>query len=428
MSSLGKFSNELGPQQPEPNPEDVPCEERDFEMEALPETLEYVDDKKEIVEYIPEPAPDFLTVNDMVITPDTSIERLRRAANFLGIGDSGGKKKLWQRILCAAAKETKRRSFDMAMEEFKKLEPAIRERLMPKEPNDVERRLHNITHLPYKDWCEICVMTKAKADHHRGAVPSDEQAVRQWPTIQMDVGRIVGGVDVLIMVDVWTRFTDAVPIKKTTRTVADALMQFMGVLGYGEKIEIVCDQERVLVAGMELVRATRTRLGLETLLTISKAYDKSRTAIAERHVQTVRNQQKTLSLHLEEKIRATIPDGHGFHTWAARHASWLLNRFAKHSALQSTPYEQLYGRPYRGRVCPFGAQVFALDPVSKYKPSWVRGVWVGKDALDQDIVVLGGGHLVRTRAVRMSREETDGELVMGVTATPTSLLKSHSHF
>ena len=33
---------------------------------------------------------------------------------------------------------------------------------IPGEPSESERRLHELTHLPYRDWCEHCVKSKGR--------------------------------------------------------------------------------------------------------------------------------------------------------------------------------------------------------------------------------------------------------------------------
>ena len=36
---------------------------------------------------------------------------------------------------------------------------------VPGEPSESERRLHELTHLPYRDWCEHCVKLKGRQSH-----------------------------------------------------------------------------------------------------------------------------------------------------------------------------------------------------------------------------------------------------------------------
>ena len=36
--------------------------------------------------------------------------------------------------------------------------------------------------------------------------------------------------------------------------------------------------------------------------------------------------------------------------WAAMHAAWSYSRFQVHASLKVTPFQSLFGRPYRGRI------------------------------------------------------------------------------
>ena len=51
----------------------------------------------------------------------------------------------------------------------------------PMEPTAQERQLHNLTHLPYRTWCQECVTAKGKLEKHM------RQPTKQ-PVIQMDFG------------------------------------------------------------------------------------------------------------------------------------------------------------------------------------------------------------------------------------------------
>ena len=50
---------------------------------------------------------------------------------------------------------------------------------IPGEPSESERRLHELTHLPYRDWCEHCVKSKGRQSH--AVKKTDRQ-----PVIQID--------------------------------------------------------------------------------------------------------------------------------------------------------------------------------------------------------------------------------------------------
>ena len=239
---------------------------------------------------------------------------------------------------------------------------------------------------------------------------------------------MIGDVSVLVLVDVWTRYVEATPVKKSTRSVSEAVLSFLGNLGHLEAVELVRDQEKVLMSGLEMAKLTRDKMGLTTILSTGKAFQKGRTAIAERAIQTVRCQHKTLSAHVGQRAQVTLEQNHPIHGWAARHAAWLLCRYQMHSTTKATPFQLAFGRPYRGKICSFGSIVYALDPkVGKYKQAWRKGDWLGKDAMDQDLVAYSSDQLVRTRAIRLCAQEYDGGLLLPLKLEVMVLKKSATH-
>ena len=48
------------------------------------------------------------------------------------------------------------------------------------------RKLHELTHLPFRDWCAHCVACKSRADQCRRSEP-EVTAERSFPTIQIDL-------------------------------------------------------------------------------------------------------------------------------------------------------------------------------------------------------------------------------------------------
>ncbi len=53
----------------------------------------------------------------------------------------------------------------------------------------------------------------------------------------------------------------------------------------------------------------------------AKAFDKGRTAVAERAIQTVRVQVRTLVNDVEHQIEAKFPDGHPIYMWTLLHSA-----------------------------------------------------------------------------------------------------------
>ena len=86
------------------------------------------------------------------------------------------------------------------------------------------------------------------------------------------------------------------------------------------------------------------------------------------------------------------------------------DKFNRHDM---TAYLSVKGRPYRGRVCCFGETVHGLDPLqAKYKSQWRPGVWLGKDSMDHDLVMVNDNEIVRCKAVRETGEHWNSELLL----------------
>ena len=146
--------------------------------------------------------------------------------------------------------------------------------------------------------------------------------------MQLDVMFGVNNNAVVLLVDVWTRFCYAVPMRrKSGAAMAEAIVAFLGLLGHFDKMQIICDNEPLLRRGVEQAKLIREKSKLETTSQFNKAFDKGRTAIAERTIQTVRNQAKTLISHLEENAKMKFADRHPIHLWLYVYAAWLLNRY-----------------------------------------------------------------------------------------------------
>ena len=58
----------------------------------------------------------------------------------------------------------------------------------PTMPSESERKQHELTHLPYRDWCQHCVSGKGKENHHR-------TLKYKTPTVQLDYSYLKQGPD-----------------------------------------------------------------------------------------------------------------------------------------------------------------------------------------------------------------------------------------
>ena len=80
--------------------------------------------------------------------------------------------------------------------------------------------------------------------------------------------------------------------------IGEVIAEFLATLDHYETVDLVFDNEPVLAAGARMAKLIRNNNGLRTTLQAGKLYDKSRTSLAERCIQTVRAQATTIIAHV----------------------------------------------------------------------------------------------------------------------------------
>ena len=103
-----------------------------------------------------------VVVNEMTLSAYSAMKDLRAAAKWLGVSGSGSKQKILDRLNYVIKRKERRQATLLALEHMKKDDQPIEGQQIPKLPSKLERRLHNLTHLPYKTWCDICARDNAK--------------------------------------------------------------------------------------------------------------------------------------------------------------------------------------------------------------------------------------------------------------------------
>ena len=373
--------------------------------------------------------PERVVIEDLEISATSPVQDLRRICRFFGINQSGSKRKMYERIVKCHLIALRRQALDLGqrMYEAQEIQPNPAGG-SARTPSLRERQLHELTHFPFRDWCAHCVACKSRPDQHRASEPEDSSE-REFPNIQIDFMFSIGSNPILVMVDSWTRYVRTVPMKtKSAKNVCDSLTGFIGELGYMQTVTVSHDNEPVVNSAVHQAKLARNQIGLKLFDQQAKNFDKGRTSMAERAIQTLRAQAKTLIHALESQVKVKFEDKHVIHEWSIVHAAWLINRFHVHSAIKSTPYQQLHGKPFRGKIACFGSRCYGLDgTVDKHHPAWLAGVWLGKDSADHDVLAVGDQKLVRCKAIRQTDQIWDAERLTSMTISPSDLLKLATH-
>ena len=188
---------------------------------------------------------DVVTVAGVQVTKDSSIAVLRAACSFLQVSQSGSRSKLWSRVVATLDKQ-------LILEEKELSNVALQESTEParpahsaQPPSEEEIQSHNLTHLPYKDWCPACNMAKARPDAHR--IDSETLKQRKLPVSPFDFchsGKTGEAVDEVAQVqkptavvvhDSHSNAVHCIPVrgKHQGKHVAKEIIKFTNFLGYG---------------------------------------------------------------------------------------------------------------------------------------------------------------------------------------------------
>ncbi|CAJ1425309.1 unnamed protein product [Effrenium voratum] len=303
-----------------------------------------------------------VATGDVIYTLENTSKELKAACREVGISVHGSKAKLLERLRAYYTDLEARLAADTASKLFKEQERPAAQPPKPRIPNRAERELHDLTHVPYQSWCEVCTMSRGKEDKFAGI--SDEQAERPRPVVQLDFGygrtapagndgEATGAVQaeeddpselgkMLVATDSHTKSLIAVAVSgkgaQSLRQCTEAIVRHSMQLGFGGLV-VQADGEPSTKQLLKSVQEARRRLGLSTEIRLSGTDQHQSNGAAERAIQTIRRLANTYRKSLEQKIEAQ----------AAAHFPQLSTRFVKVWKLKEKWYRRarLVARQYK---------------------------------------------------------------------------------
>ena len=118
-------------------------------------------------------AAELIKVKNVDIPPNRSVQILRAAGRFWGLSTSSSRTKIFDRIRAAHVSALRLRALELAKGQFEAMQPHPRFQDAPAQPSVQEKKLHEVTHIPFKKLCSVCVQAKSRSNHQR-ATPPDE--------------------------------------------------------------------------------------------------------------------------------------------------------------------------------------------------------------------------------------------------------------
>ena len=298
-------------------------------------------------------------------------------------------------------------------------------------PTSAERAAHDVAHLPYRNWCPVCVRAKAREDAHwRHQDGHDEE--HGLPVISIDYELLEEKVTMLVAKDDQSGSVLCYDCVCKGPTDEWLVKQFVADIdSWGRKdICLKSDGEPAIVALQAEV--ARRRDG-RTVPINPPAYDPQGNGPAEKAVQDVTGHVRCLKLALEARIKCNLDAKHPVITWMMRHAAFLLTRLSKgHDGM--TSWRRLMKRNYYGLLTEFGESVWGKlqlkkSPIrkkvkrgkQKLVERSVLGTWVGiYPRTGENIIVKENGDVVRVRTItrRPDAEKFDAERILAIKALP----------
>ena len=317
--------------------------------EGMPDPAEVSDDNGVEEPVQPRIMPDLpqeLEVEGVQIGPESSASVLRQACKALGVGQSGSKKTMFNRLHNALQRRD--------AEDQIALEQAARppERPanvgpVPAEPSPEERLIHEVTHVPYKPWCEYCLGSRARRDSHRSRQGDQEQSA--IPCVSLDyfyackIGDAVSliteikeehkdksKITLLVAVERTSGMMRCIPMQTKAKAsmvhAAKEVLSFMSYLGLGEAY-VRGDNEPSMVGLVDLIVKARVNAGLKTLKNPSQMYVHQTNGVAEQALQSIRDIGVVFLNQLQSRSGVTLELTDDIYAWAFCHGSFIHNFF-----------------------------------------------------------------------------------------------------
>ena len=284
---------------------------------------------------------------------------------------------------------------------------------IPKAPDDETRERHNLTHVPFADWCDVCVRSRARDDPHKKQHGQEEQAE---PEVSMDYFNLGLNYNMqfpaLAVIDHCTGALMATGIrcKGADKFTVKAVCEFLGVLGY-PRMTLKSDGECSI---QTLVEAVISHMHTEENVkrispTTSPVGSHQSNGMAEVGVQLAEAVARTFTLAVEQRYGVEVKPTSSILPWAVRHAAYVYTRFQVRRN-GKTPFEDLTMKRFISPMVEFGEVVHGRDQGERQhnlKIIWKTGVWLGR-AVDTGDHLLGcpdGVH--KARAIRRMADEKD---------------------
>jgi len=282
--------------------------------------------------------------------------------------------------------------------------------LDPRQPTDEERRTHNLTHLPYRSWCEHCVKGRGRETDHKHLKSQPEvEGLHELHFDYMFMGPENKPRETLTILVVKERRTKmlmstAIPSKSTGKFITARVGAFIRELGIGH-LDIVAksDQEPSIKKLVEDVGRSRGAGAGRWITEFSPVGSSASNGVVERGIQSVQGQIRTIKDGLESRWKREISAVECVAPWIVEWSAHVLNRFEVGKDGRAS-YERCKGKPARHLGIEFGEAVLwrrkhSGGALGKLSSAWSNGVFLGVKGLSGEVIVSDTSGVYKSRTV-----------------------------
>ena len=270
----------------------------------------------------------------------------------------------------------------------------------PKQPTEQEIIEHNLTHMPFRSWCPICIQGKGKADAH-------QHRTSNKPIIQIDFAYLKAfkeetATPVLTAIDIETGLCSAtlVPTKAAMMDYCvNNIIAFIMETGR-TSATLQSDNEPYLKS---LVQAVAAKVaGISTRH--SPAYSSQSQGSIERAHRTLFGQVRVIREHLNINYNILVGTQHPIMPWIVKHSAFLINNYLIHSDGVSS-YFRRWKTDNKTAICEFGESILympapAVKQYPKLENRFYKGIWLGKDTSSGESYIGIPGKVIKARTIR----------------------------
>ena len=242
---------------------------------------------------------------------------------------------------------------------------------VPETPTDAARMAHNATHVPFRDWCPICLASRGRSSPHRRVVVNKTDQTDYMFIRTVAESKTQAGITF-----VETRSGVVISCmcarKEGYEDLTKEILRHFEAYGFLNPVIIQCDKEMSII---DVCRKVARERNARTVIRFAPKTSHQSNGFVEAvhgHIQGLarcyQTQIETNTGIQLSAISLAIP-------FAIRYAGFVLSRFTVRPDGR-TPFQYLLGTPFVSPLCMFGESVFALIPDHEVRAAKLTNRWI----------------------------------------------------